>query len=111
MYLIIRLKGTVGTNKKDDEILKRLKLTKRFSFRLLPESFVGTIKRIEHYVTWGEVSPEVEQKLKNKKRLAPPRKGLKSIKKFYPKGDLGYRGDKINEFAMRMMPHDVQKKS
>jgi len=37
-------------------------------------------------------------------RLHPPRKGFKSIKKhFKNKGDLGYRGEAINELIKRMM--------
>jgi large subunit ribosomal protein L30 len=35
--------------------------------------------------------------------LKPPRKGYKSIKKSYPKGALGYRGEKINELLERMI--------
>jgi large subunit ribosomal protein L30 len=36
-------------------------------------------------------------------RLNPPSKGYKSIRRFYPKGDLGYRGEKINELLKRMI--------
>jgi len=36
-------------------------------------------------------------------RLSPPSKGLKSVKRPYPKGDLGYRGEKINELLERMI--------
>ena len=36
-------------------------------------------------------------------RLSPPKKGYKSIKRHYPKGDLGYRGDAINELLKRMI--------
>jgi len=36
-------------------------------------------------------------------RLVPPSKGYKSIRKFFPGGDLGYRGDKINELLKRMI--------
>ncbi len=37
-------------------------------------------------------------------RLHPPRKGYKSIKRpFTMKGDLGYRGEKINELLERMI--------
>lgn len=36
-------------------------------------------------------------------RLSPPSGGFKSIKKDYPKGDLGYRGEKINELLEKMM--------
>lgn len=36
-------------------------------------------------------------------RLTPPSKGFKSIKEHYPKGDLGNRGEKINELLERMI--------
>lgn len=36
-------------------------------------------------------------------KLRPPKKGLKSKKRFYPKGDLGYRGEAINDLIMRML--------
>ena len=36
-------------------------------------------------------------------RLSPPSKGYKSIRYPYPKGDLGDRGDKINDLLKRMI--------
>lgn len=36
-------------------------------------------------------------------RLNPPSKGYKSVRKFFPKGDLGYRGEKINILLKRMI--------
>jgi len=37
-------------------------------------------------------------------RLTPPSKGFKhSVKQQYPKGELGYRGEKINELLKRMI--------
>jgi len=36
-------------------------------------------------------------------RLSPPSKGLKSIKRRFPKGDLGNRGKAINDFLRRMI--------
>jgi large subunit ribosomal protein L30 len=37
-------------------------------------------------------------------RLTPPSKGFrKSIRKSYPKGELGYRGDKINDLLKKMI--------
>ena len=36
-------------------------------------------------------------------RLTPPAHGFKSVKLAYPKGDLGYRGEKINELIERMI--------
>lgn len=36
-------------------------------------------------------------------RLSPPRKGFRSVRLAYPKGDLGSRGEKINELIGRMV--------
>ncbi len=36
-------------------------------------------------------------------RLNPPRKGFKKTRLHYPKGALGYRGEKINELLERMI--------
>ena len=36
-------------------------------------------------------------------RLNPPSKGFKATRLGYPKGDLGYRGGKINELLKRMI--------
>lgn len=36
-------------------------------------------------------------------RLRPPKRGYKSIKEHWPRGDLGYRGEKINELLERMI--------
>lgn len=51
----------------------------------------------------GKVKIKDFKKIKPVFRLNPPRKGLKSIKLQYPKGDLGYRKEKINELLDRMM--------
>ncbi len=43
-------------------------------------------------------------KLKKFFRLHPPRKGFKSVKRGYnEKGDLGYRGEAINDLIVRMV--------
>ncbi len=36
-------------------------------------------------------------------RLSPPRKGYEGVKNPYPKGALGFRGEKINELLERMI--------
>ena len=44
-----------------------------------------------------------ELKIKPVFRLSPPSKGLRSVKISYPKGDLGYRGEKIEGLIKRML--------
>ena len=51
----------------------------------------------------GKVKLTDFKELKPVFRLNPPVKGLKSVKKHYPKGDLGYRGEAINELLERMI--------
>ena len=54
--------------------------------------------------TAGKIAKgEKDIKIKKVFRLSPPKKGLKSTRKTFPKGDLGYRGDKINELIERMI--------
>ena len=64
-------------------------------------------------ITKEEVEVLVDRILADKKmildikpvfRLTPPSKGFKhSIKQHYPKGELGYRGEKINDLLKRMI--------
>ena len=74
------------------------------------------LRKAKDYITYGEISEEVLKKLLEKKkpqkqtekkiifRLPNPKKGFKSIKKgFNQGGDLGYRGDKINELLERII--------
>lgn len=44
------------------------------------------------------------EEIKSVFRLTPPSKGFKkSIKQHYPNGEVGYRGEKINELLKRMI--------
>jgi large subunit ribosomal protein L30 len=36
-------------------------------------------------------------------RLNPPSKGYRAVKRMYPEGDLGFRGDEINRLLNRMI--------
>ncbi|MBU5688426.1 MAG: 50S ribosomal protein L30 [Candidatus Aenigmarchaeota archaeon] len=51
----------------------------------------------------GKVKLKDFKKIKPVFRLNPPRKGFRSKRLPYPKGDLGYRGKDINEFLKRMI--------
>jgi large subunit ribosomal protein L30 len=48
-------------------------------------------------------TPVKDLPLKPVFRLSPPKKGLKSIRLSHPRGDLGYRGDKINALLEKMI--------
>lgn len=142
MYAVIRIKGPVGIRKEINDTLTMLRLHRVNHCVIVPEKpeIEGMIRKAQQCLTWGEIKPEVLEKLVyergrlvgNKKidkkdskkildeikkneslkdietfkpvfRLSPPVKGYKSIKKPFPKGSQGYRGDKINELIERMI--------
>ena len=132
MYAVVRIRGTIGANRQIRDTLKMLNLRKINSCTIVPDnpSYKGMLQKVKDYVTWGEVSDDilamllkrngvenVEEAIKELKegeklknitnpciRLAPPRKGYKSIKKpFKLGGSAGYRGKKINELIRRMI--------
>lgn len=107
MLAVIRLRGNIGIRKELSDTMKMLGLRRVNTLAILPrtDSIIGMIKKVEDFVAWGELSKELEERLKGKKvfRLNPPKKGLRSIKLRYPKGDLGYRGKEIDDLIKRMM--------
>ena len=104
MYAVIRIRGIIGKNRKNEDTLKIIGLRKPHSMTILPEDKKSLMKKVSGYVAWGEISEDLLKKYSDKKvfHLNSPRKGFKAIKMVYPKGDLGYRGDKINELIERM---------
>jgi large subunit ribosomal protein L30 len=110
MIAVVRLRGSIKTSKEIKDTLKMLQLNRVNTMILIEknESMVGMIKKVDNFVAWGEISDELLGELKNKFtnkkiRLKPPKGGLKSIKKRFPKGNLGYNGEKINDLIKRMM--------
>ncbi|MBU5689928.1 MAG: 50S ribosomal protein L30 [Candidatus Aenigmatarchaeota archaeon] len=84
-----RLKAE-GNKKIDQEMLKQI--TKFKSFEEFAEALIKEKVKLKDF-----------KKLKTVFRLNPPRKGLKSKRLSWPKGDLGYRKDKINDLIERMI--------
>lgn len=71
----------------------------------------GMLRKCKDFITFGEVSDETAKKLKdlyqgdNAAHLHPPRGGFRSIKRPYQgKGDLGDRGDAMQDLVERMFP-------
>jgi large subunit ribosomal protein L30 len=62
---------------------------------------VSYAKELAHFILSGK--PVKETGIKPVFRLSPPSKGYKSTKAIFPKGSLGYRGEKINELLKRMI--------
>ena len=106
MLAVIRLRGGIDVRHDMKATFSVLRLKRVNTMALLPEKkeIIGMVKKVESFVTWGEISDELKEKFDtNIIRLKPARGGLNSIKRPYPKGDLGYRGAAINELIERMM--------
>lgn len=88
---LLKKRGRIEKNQKLDEV-KLKEITNFDSF----EKFADALMK-------GSVKLKDYKKIKPFFRLNPPRKGLKAIRLQYPKGDLGYRKEKINELLERMM--------
>jgi len=121
---VIRIRGTVGVRKDIKDTLKMLNLHKK-NYCVVVEktpTYEGMIKKVNNYVTWGEIDDETlkllekrREKTKNKEgkevykkfiRLNSPKKGYgrKGIKVPFNKGGaLGYRGKAINDLIRRML--------
>ncbi len=148
----VRIRGVVSAQREARETLNMLSLTRNNYAVLIDDrpSFLGMLKAVQSYITWGEVSKEtayllIERRARlagNRKlteeylrkigyksaqefaegifkgdaeywrlpniqrvfKLRPPSKGYKGkIKKSYRAGgELGYRGEKINDLIKRM---------
>jgi len=113
---LILIRGTLGLKKEIKDTLKMLNLHGKYNLVILENNPVnnGMVKKVKDFTTFGEVSPEVEKLLEEKRpkgdkkyyRLHPPRGGLerKGSKKTYAqKGALGPRGAAINDLIKRMI--------
>ena len=83
-----------------DEVLKKMVVKrgrKKGGKRLSSKEVSKMVKLL------GEPKKLVEAGFKPVFRLKPPSKGLKSKKKHFPQGDLGYRGKNINDLLERMI--------
>ncbi|MEM5812113.1 MAG: 50S ribosomal protein L30 [Candidatus Aenigmatarchaeota archaeon] len=142
MLAVVRVRGCVNVRKEIADTLLMLRLDRVNHCVLVPKNsnFEGMLKKVQHYITWGEIERETLEKMIAKRgrfagdrritdqnyvkelaelilsgkklselgikpvfRLSPPSKGYESTKTLYPKGSLGYRGEKINELLKRMI--------
>lgn len=141
LLAVIRIRGRVNVEKSIKDTLNMLNLTRVNHCVIIKKTkeYEGMLKKVENYITWGEITKEMLEKLIIKRgrlpgnkrleekeakkileriwkektlkntpfkrvfRLHPPKKGYKSIKLLYPKGDAGYRGKNINELLKRMI--------
>ncbi len=117
---VIRIRGNIGLKNEIKDTLKMLNLHRSNFCVVVPknDSYLGMIKKVKDYVTYGEIDDETYKLLSEKRgekkgdklkaffRLSPPKKGFerKGIKvSFKKKGALGYRGAKINDLIKRMI--------
>ena len=112
---VILVRGLIGVRKDIKDTLRMLNLKIKNSCVIIPktDAYMGMLKKVKDYVTYGEVDDNTIELLKTKRkwnkkayRLNPPRKGFerKGIKKSYNQGGaLGYRGKKINDLIKRMI--------
>ena len=85
---------------------KRLRLRgdKRVDEKILKEvTNFNSFEEFANALLEGKVKLKDFEKFNPVFRLTPPSKGFKSVKEHYPQGDLGYRGEKINELLERMI--------
>jgi large subunit ribosomal protein L30 len=79
-----------GDKRVDKKVLKEA--TGFDSFEKFADELIASKIKIKNF-----------EKIKPVFRLTPPSKGFKSVKDAYPKGDLGYRKEEINELIERMI--------
>ncbi|MEM0480970.1 MAG: 50S ribosomal protein L30 [Candidatus Aenigmatarchaeota archaeon] len=79
----------IGDKKVSEEDLKKYGIN---SFEQLAEELLQQKRKLKDFPEFKKVF-----------RLNSPRGGLKSKKLEYPKGDLGYVGEKINDLIKRML--------
>jgi len=112
LYAVVRVRGGIDVKKEIKDTLTMLRLKRINHCVVVPKTpvFDGMIRKAKDYITWGEVDKKLLEKLKAKDksekpvfRLNPPKKGYESTKCAFPKGSLGYRGEKINDLIERMI--------
>lgn len=118
---IVLVRGIIGASQEIKDTLKMLNLQRKNSCVIVPAvpSFLGMLRKVKDFVTYGELDAETEKQLvdsRGKKnsdgslkkffRLHPPRGGFdtKGTKvPFSVKGTLGNRGKKINDLIKKML--------
>jgi large subunit ribosomal protein L30 len=123
--VVVRIRGDINLDDGIRKTFTMLRLLRKHACVILEDTpaIRGMILKVQHYVTWGEVSEEVVKELVEKRgqkttdkegkevakqffNLHPPRGGFerKGIKQPYTKGGvLGYRGTDINKLIQRMI--------
>ncbi len=95
--MVKKVKDWVTWGEINDRVLKKLVAERGRT----PGNKPVPKKDVDSVIT--KIKGKKESGIKPVFRLSPPRKGYKKVKHAFPKGSLGYRGDKINELLERMI--------
>lgn len=103
----IRIRGIIGLKYNVRKTLENIGLKKKFSARLFDDTEENRklLRGVKDYVAFGEADEDTLKKFKENViiSLQPPLGGFKkSTLSTYPKGELGYRKESINEIFRRM---------
>lgn len=77
MLAVVRLRGTIGVNRKIEDTLKMLRLHKKYHCVVIPDtpSYRGMLQVVKDYVAYGEIDAEtLAMLLRNRGRLKGDRK-------------------------------------
>lgn len=104
---VIRVRGKVHVRKEIEDTLKKLKLTRPNHCVVVDSrnSYVGMIKKVKDYVTYGEISQETMEKLIRERGLI---KGNKKINDDYLKKNKKFKS--IKEFTKAFMEFKAELK-
>ncbi len=118
---VIQIRGTISAKKEIKDTLKFLNLQRKHACTVVPDTpnYSGMLIKVKDYVTYGEISENVNKKLISKRglkntdgklkpffRLHPPKGGFerKGIKKTFKEGGvLGDRGKEMSKLVERML--------
>ncbi len=80
MLAVVRIKGKVNIKKEAEKTMQLLRLYKKHHCSIIPakKEIIGMLKRIERYVTWGEIEPHTLKLLLEKRGRLPGNKRLTS---------------------------------
>jgi large subunit ribosomal protein L30 len=113
-----RIKGQFSTKEEFLQTMDMLGLKRKNACIIIDDTpnNMGMIKKVKDFITYGEISKEVLDKLSKKKEplvktekklvfnLPNPIGGFKHTKRGYNEGgDLGYRGKEINALLERII--------
>ena len=131
LIAVVRVRGHMGVRREFNETMARLSLERINNLVLLygTKSNIGMVKKVGDFVTYGEISKGMLERILSGKgiakedalalsegkkkprdvidipiRLRPPKHGYEGIKSNFSQGGaLGYRGEEINRLLERMV--------